>query len=294
MLSKSSRIFSGFRKLNYLPQANFYNDTRSYIGLILTPPEKLIHPEYEAKREKYYEDIKQEINLAVSTTKPDKDTIKHAYISAGLMTVPYLLFLPNLVYAWLANTEPIWFLSSTLARSMLKWISINIAMSGGVHFGLSEIYYETQPGPKESLQVALQLIYSFIPAGCAFFITNTILLSSAVTTEMISAGFLSLISLQIASWIIDIFSSKQKLLPRWYAKHRIVVTAFQILMTLTLFFVYYKYPQRTRLEFDPNRLEWVKSKEDIELDDQLKFSEDEYENIEGIDIEEILLQQKKL
>jgi hypothetical protein len=261
---------------------------------MFTSPILLSDPEYEKKRAKYFESSKKEVDLALNTKSPSLKLLKNAYISAGILWIPYFLGLPNLIYAVTMNWDPILFTTVTLSRSLLKWVSLHIALTGGVHYGVAEVFYELEPGPKEGLATGLQLLYSFLPATISYFVIKAILFTPTVTLDIITMGFLSLISLQIASWGVDAYWSKIKRLPRWYAKHRIFVTMIQILATSGLFYVYYRYPNKTHLENDTNRISSIKSAKELEEEEEKMLLEDDQLNYEeGLDLEEILGNQQK-
>ena len=81
----------------------------------------------------------------------------------GALSLPYLIGLPNLYYAWLMNWDPLFISSSALARSLLRWTSIHVALTGGVHYGVAEVLFEIEPGMRESSHVRKQLmaLYNF-------------------------------------------------------------------------------------------------------------------------------------
>lgn len=206
----------------------------------------------------------------------------------GALTIPFLIGLPNLYYAWLFNCDPLLITSSTLARSLLRWTSIQLALTGGVNYGIAEVFYEVEPGIRESQRVRRQLIYSFIPAAWAHYITSTILFTTDITSSLISAGFGSLVCLQVTTLLVDLIFTKQKMMPIWYAKLRIWSTIAQVWFTLSLFYIYSKYQKRTVLSPDINRIKGIKNAVQLEVEDDKLLFEEIADDINGVDLEPIL------
>ena len=138
----------------------------------------------------------------------------------------------------------------------------------------------------------MQFIYSFTPAAWAYYITNSIIWAPELTSDLVVSGFSSLLAIQLGTWAVDLFWSKKRILPRWYAKHRMISTTIQILATLGLFYIYYKYPKCIQPAVDSNRLTGIKSAEQLELEEMVQIQQ-EYEECEGVDLDAVLSQARQ-
>ena len=152
--------------------------------------------------------------------KFDEKLASKAYLSLGMLSVPYLFFLSTLACSSSFGVDfiPTYFIT----RNCLRWISLHIAINGGVHYGLAEIRFEAGgydstikkkriEGETEynfdpanhpiPYNIYLQFIYSFIPAICSYFVTKTLLFENCeiLTEPVINAGFGTLILIQIGS-----------------------------------------------------------------------------------------------
>lgn len=141
-------------------------------------------------------------------------TDKPLAIGFGITCLPALVLLPNLYFSLICSCDPMLISANMIARSVLKMTSIQIALFGGVYFGIGESNFEIEPYPIESAFVRYSMLYSLLPASLAMYVTHVMQydVNSALgkeveidvdieqtTSLMMNPGFAMIISLQIAT-----------------------------------------------------------------------------------------------
>lgn len=159
-----------------------------------------------------------------------------------------------------------------LARSMLRLTSVTMALNGGIHFGLGASFYETEKDVEISKATKTQLVFSFVPAIAATYLTS-VLLMGPLSPAVISSAFINFGIVNAASLGFDFYQTSNNRSPKWYLKLRIL-TFFLQSASLALLYMYFSSKGTVDLPIDRNRMEGLKQRRELEREDEEKMIEE--------------------
>jgi len=159
-------------------------------------------------------------------------------------------------------TSPITF--AYTARTWLRLLSLNIAFGGAIHYGIGGVLYEISTLDYLKRIHARQVIYSIIPGIWAFGISEYLLLSSEITTEMLLVCFGGMSILQISAFLMDKMYVSKEQLPQWYLKMKIPVFVYTFILSVLIFGVMLSKIDFIQKKNDNTRIEIMKKLMDLD------------------------------
>jgi len=109
------------------------------------------------------------------------------------------------------------------------------------------------------------MVYAFVPAAMAFSSTSFLLFASPLTVKHIVFSFTSLMLTQLITMQVDIKCVEKELAPKWFLKFRTIMFSLYMMLTVSLFSIYYYRSDLLQRKRDVNRIATIKSA--LELED---------------------------
>lgn len=200
---------------------------------------------------------------------------KGVIFSQFLLTVPLICYTGNLcLLAPMLDSglvDPARF--AYVARTCVRLLALNVSFTGGIHYGLGSAMYETEESEDKLGGPRLQMVYSVVPACMSVAAAGTLLYTTPLTPAAVIFGFTSFMLTQLVTHQIDLKMVEKGQAPAWFLKFRSFNFGVYMLITSTLFLIWFKRIKDVHHSRDPHRVQKIKDAMELEDTEFIKAVE---------------------
>ena len=117
--------------------------------------------------------------------------------------------------------------------------------------------------------------------------SSFLLFASPLTMGHVIFSFTSLMLTQLITQKVDLMCVEKEMAPKWFLKFRTVTFTLYMILTATLFAIYYSRTDLLQRRNDPNRISNIKSAMELEDADFIKMVEELRIDYDELDLKEV-------
>ena len=131
------------------------------------------------------------------------------------------------------------------------------------------------------------MLYAFVPAAMAVSSSSFLLFASPLTIKHVIMSFTSLMLTQLVTWQVDIKCVEKEMAPKWFLNFRKVTFTVYMILSATLFAIFYTNVNLIQRRNDPNRITTIKSAMELEDADFIKMVDELKIDYDELDLKEV-------